>query len=124
LLALTALVALLVAAAALLLSHSGHPTPTAASVLVATARPGVAPARLLALEGAIVGATVAGDPTTGRLPDVAAFHRAGIAGMQISNGVLTVQLVPEATDAQRSKVRAVLSGSALIASVQEQQQTP
>jgi hypothetical protein len=117
-------VALLLAAAALLLGRSDHPTPTAVSVLVATARPGVPSTRLLALEGAIVGRDAVADPATGRLPDVAAFHRAGIAGMRISNGILTVTFLPEATDAQRGKVRAVLSGTPLIASVQEPQQTP
>ena len=51
---------------------------------------------------------------------MAAFHRAGIAAVLISDGVLTVRLLPEATDAQRAKVRAVLAGSALIASAEEQ----
>jgi hypothetical protein len=60
------------------------------------------------------------DRATGPGPDVAAFHCAGIAAVRISDGVLTVRLRPEATDARRAKIRAVLAGSALTASAEEQ----
>ena len=52
-----------------------------------------------------------------RGPDVAAFHRAGIAAMSIDGTTLTVTFLPKATQAQRDRVRSVLEGSPLIVKV-------
>jgi hypothetical protein len=117
LLLLTALAVALVAAAALLIGRGSDYTYT--NVLVATARPGVSSADLLALEGSIVGSNAVADPATGRLPDVAAFHRVGVSAMRIDHGTLSVEFLLEATTEQRASVRALLSRSPLIATVEE-----
>ena len=117
LLSLTALLVALVAAAACLIGRSSD--HTYANMLVATARPGVSSTDLLALEGSIVGSDAVVDPATGRLPDVAAFHRVGVSAMRIDHGTLSVEFVPEAATQQRASVLALLSRSPLIVTVEE-----
>lgn len=117
LLTLTAFAVALVAAAALLIERGSDHTYT--NVLVATARSGVSSADLLALEGSIVGSNAVADPVTGRLPDVTAFHRVGVSAIRIDHGTLSVEFLPEATTEQRASVRALVSKSPLIATVQE-----
>ena len=116
-----ALVAMAIAASvagvAVLFARNHHPTYT--YVLIASARPGVSAGDLLTLEGDIVGSDAIADPATGRLPDVAAFHRAGVSAMRITNGTLSVEFLAEATAGQRASVREALTTSPLIASVEE-----
>ena len=82
----------------------------------AQARAGTSTADMLELEGQIVGADAVGAPGAG-LPDVEAFHRAGVAGMKVAGTTLTVTFLEDARPAQRDRVRSVLRASPLVVSV-------
>lgn len=82
----------------------------------AQARAGTSTEDMLELEGQIVGADAVVAPGAG-LPDVAAFHRAGVAGMKVLGTTLTVTFLDDASQAQGDRVRSVLLASPLVISV-------
>lgn len=95
-----------------------HPVPTT-HWLVAGSVPGRASADLVPIEAALVGPAALADPATGRLPDTAAFHRAGVATLRLGNGTLAVGFLPSATAAQVATARAALLRSPSIATVSD-----
>lgn len=104
-----------VVALVVIVSCSDGPPKATGRVLVATAVTGATNADLLEVEARLVGDSAAANPSAGRLPDVAAFHRAGIAGARIDGDNLTVTFLPQATSAQIDRARAaVLSAPAVV----------
>lgn len=104
-------------AVAVLASREGSPgSASGVTAYTAQARAGTSTADMLELEGQIVGADAVVAPGEG-LPDVAAFHRAGVAGMKVAGTTLTVTFLDDASQAQRDRVRSVLRASPLVVSV-------
>lgn len=114
-------VGVVVALAGLLFVNADRGDQTAGTsvTLTAVARPGVTSAQLLGLEGELVGAEAVVDPATGRLPDVEAFHAAGVQSMSIDEGVLVVVMLPTASPGERDRVRSRLQASPLVQRVEE-----
>ena len=108
----------LVALAAVVLSSREASVVPASGVTAYTAqaRAGTSTDEMLELERQIVGADAVVAPGAG-LPDVAAFHRAGVAGMKVAGSTLTVTFLDDASQAQRDRVRSVLRASPLVVSV-------
>ncbi|GAB3447085.1 hypothetical protein GCM10027517_30380 [Phycicoccus ginsengisoli] len=99
-------------------SRSGSQDVAARHTLVAQAVSTAGPNDLRAVEAELVGADAVGDPASGRLPSVDAFHRKGIESVRIDNGrVLTVVLLPDASPAQEAAARSVLLASRQVASL-------
>lgn len=108
LVSVVAVAAVVVAAVLVFVSSDRHSQEATGRVLVVTAVAGATNSDLLAVEGRLVGSGAVVDPTTGRLPDVAAFHRAGIAGARVEGGRLTVTFLANATAAQIDRARAAV----------------
>ncbi len=108
-------VLLVIAAGAVVLSCS-HESPAQYRV-VAQAVATASDRQMLSLEALLVGADAVADPATGRLPNVGAFHRAGIETLTIEGTRLTVSMLRTASREQRETVRATLARSPLVVSV-------
>lgn len=119
------MVRVLAAAAVLVLlmlagSACGDETPRPAATVTATANTEAAHEDLLDLAGTLVGGRqFLADPSSGRLPDVGAIHRAGIASLTVSNGRIRVVFLDTASDSQRRLVVETLRTSPLVLSVAE-----
>lgn len=102
--------------ALVLISQENKTAKAPARVLQVTAVAGTTNTQLLAVEARLTGV----DPQArGRLPDVKAFRRAGIASIRIDGTTMTVSFLPTATTAQVERARAVLQSDPAIAGVVE-----
>ncbi len=100
---------------------SAKPPAAASAVAVASAKPGVDHAALLALAGSLVGgADKLADPATGRLPDIGAFRTVGIATLTVSGSTIRVVFLSSASAEQRQAVERTLRSSPLIETVSSQ----
>lgn len=91
-------------------------TPPAA--VTATARPETPHDALVDLAAILVGGPEnMSDPATGRLPDIDAFHRMGIATLSVSETTIRIEFLDNARPSQRQAVIDVLRSSPFIATV-------
>ncbi len=92
--------------------------PSAAPSVVATAKPGVDHAALVALAGSLVGGTdKLADAAAGRLPDLGAFRAAGLGTLTASGSTIRVTFLKSASADQRQRIEQALRSSPLIAAV-------
>lgn len=86
-------------------------------ILEVTALAGAANRELFDVQARLAGGAAVADPARKRLPDIAALHRAGIAGMRVDGRRLTVSFLPTATSAQLERARTTVLSTPSVAGV-------
>jgi D-alanyl-D-alanine carboxypeptidase len=110
-----AVLAVAAAAVAIVVTRGNQASEPPGRVITASTVTGATTADLLRLEAALVGRSSVADPATGRLPDVNAFHRAGISSMRIDAGRFTVTFLRRATAAQIDRARQTMLAAPVLA---------